>query len=62
MGIDFFWIGAIGLVVITGIYTVIGGMKSVLYTSLIQMPVLLLGSIVIVIVGLQGAWRMGRDL
>jgi solute:Na+ symporter, SSS family len=25
LGIDFFWIGAIGLVVITGIYTVIGG-------------------------------------
>ena len=58
MGIDFFWIGAIGLVVITGIYTVIGGMKSVLYTSLIQMPVLLLGSIVIVVVGLRelGGW------
>ena len=58
MGIDFFWIGAIGLVVITGIYTVIGGMKSVLYTSLIQMPVLLLGSIVITVVGLReiGGW------
>jgi solute:Na+ symporter, SSS family len=58
MGIDFFWIGAIGLVVITGIYTVIGGMKSVLYTSVLQLPVLLLGSIVIVVVGLRelGGW------
>lgn len=58
MGIDFFWIGAIGLVVITGIYTVLGGMKAVLYTSLLQLPVLLLGSIVIVVVGLQqlGGW------
>ncbi|MFO7922933.1 MAG: sodium:solute symporter [Bacteroidales bacterium] len=58
MGIDFFWIGAIGLVVITGIYTVIGGMRSVLYTSVIQMPVLLLGSIVILVVGLRelGGW------
>jgi solute:Na+ symporter, SSS family len=58
MGIDFFWIGAIGLVVVTGIYTVVGGMKAVLYTSVIQMPVLLLGSIVIVIVGLRelGGW------
>ncbi|MEX2301855.1 MAG: hypothetical protein WD733_13010, partial [Bryobacterales bacterium] len=26
MGIDFFWIGAIGLVVLTGLYTVLGGM------------------------------------
>ena len=57
-GIDFFWIGAIGLVVITGIYTVIGGMKSVLYTSVLQTPVLLVGSITIVVVGLIkiGGW------
>lgn len=58
MGIDFFWIGAIGLVVVTGIYTVLGGMKAVLYTSVLQLPVLLLGSIVIVVVGLKelGGW------
>src|SRR3989339_1504069 len=58
MGIDFFWISAIGLVVLTGIYTVIGGMKSVLYTSILQTPVLLIGSIVIVAVGLHklGGW------
>jgi SSS family solute:Na+ symporter len=57
-GIDFFWIGAIGLVVVTGIYTTIGGMKSVLYTSVLQTPVLLIGSITIVIVGLikVGGW------
>jgi SSS family solute:Na+ symporter len=59
MGIDFFWISAIGLVVITGIYTVIGGMKSVLYTSILQTPVLLIGSIVILVVGLVklGGWN-----
>ncbi len=57
-GIDFFWIGAIGLVIITGIYTVIGGMKSVLYTSMLQTPVLLIGSIVILVIGLMkvGGW------
>ncbi len=57
-GIDFFWFGAIGLVVITGIYTVIGGMKSVLYTSILQTPILLIGSITIVIIGLikVGGW------
>jgi len=59
MGIDFFWISAIGLVVLTGVYTVIGGMKSVLYTSILQTPVLLIGSIVILVVGLTklGGWH-----
>lgn len=59
MGIDFFWIGAIGLVVITGIYTVIGGMRSVLYTSILQTPILLIGSLVILVVGLNklGGWN-----
>ena len=58
MGIDFFWIGAIGLVIVTGIYTVLGGMKSVLYTSVLQTPVLLVGSIMILVVGLikVGGW------
>jgi len=57
-GIDFFWIAAIGLVLITGIYTTLGGMKSVLYTSVLQTPVLLIGSIVILIVGIVkiGGW------
>jgi solute:Na+ symporter, SSS family len=59
MGIDFFWISAIGLVVLTGLFTVIGGMKSVLYTSILQTPVLLIGSIVILVVGLTklGGWH-----
>src|SRR5690606_34328126 len=38
-GIDFFWISAIGLVVITGIYTTLGGMKAILWTSVLQAPV-----------------------
>lgn len=57
--IDFFWISAIGLVLITGLYTTLGGMKAVLYTSVLQTPVLLIGSIVIVVVGLNrlGGWN-----
>ena len=57
-GIDFFWIAAIGLVVLTAIYTVLGGMKSVLYTSVLQTPILLLGSIIILVLGLKavGGW------
>jgi len=53
---DFFWFCAISLVVVTGIYTVIGGMKAVLYTSVLQVPVMLIGSIIIVAVGL---WKLG---
>lgn len=58
LGIDFFWIAAIGLVVLTAIYTVFGGMKSVLYTSVLQTPILLLGSIIILVLGLKalGGW------
>jgi solute:Na+ symporter, SSS family len=57
-GIDFFWISAVGLVLITGLYTVLGGMRAVLYTSVLQTPVLLFGSIVILVVGLVkvGGW------
>lgn len=56
--IDFFWIGALGLVVVTGLYTILGGMRSVLYTAVLQMPVLIMGSVVILIVGLDklGGW------
>jgi SSS family solute:Na+ symporter len=57
-GIDFFWIAAIGLVLLTALYTIVGGMKSVLYTSVLQTPILLLGSLIILILGLKelGGW------
>ena len=57
-GIDFFWIAAIGLVPTTALYTIFGGMKSVLYTSVLQTPILLLGSLIILVLGLKalGGW------
>ena len=56
--IDFFWVSAIGLVVLTGLYTTFGGMKAVLYTSVLQTPILLFGSIAVLILGLVkiGGW------
>jgi len=56
--VDFFWVSAIGLVVLTGLYTVFGGMKAVLYTSVLQTPILLIGSIAILVIGLSqlGGW------
>ncbi|HSV89333.1 MAG TPA: sodium:solute symporter [Bacteroidales bacterium] len=58
-GIDFFWISAVGLVLVTGIYTVLGGMKAILYTSIIQVPVMLLGCLFILVFGLRelGGWN-----
>jgi len=53
-----FWYGAIGVVIFTGIYTVIGGMKAVIYTETLQTVILILGSLVITYLGLQevGGW------
>ena len=53
-----FWYGAIGIVIFTGIYTVIGGMKAVIYTETLQTIILILGSIIITYLGLQevGGW------
>jgi SSS family solute:Na+ symporter len=50
--VDFFWFAAFGLVTITGIFVILGGMKSVLWTEAMHVPVLLTGSIVLLIVGL----------
>ena len=54
-----FWIGAIGIVVFTGIYTIIGGLKAVVYTETLQTVVLILGSVIITYLGFQevGGWN-----
>ena len=54
IGIDF-WYGAIGLVLLTGIFTVLGGMKGIMTVSVIQTPILIVGSITILILGLLKA-------
>ena len=50
--VDFFWFAALSLVSITGVFVVFGGMKSVLWTEAMHVPVLLIGSTVLLIVGL----------
>jgi SSS family solute:Na+ symporter len=54
-----FWTGAIILVIITGIYTVLGGLHAVMYTEAIQAIVLIIGSTVLLFVGLDkvGGWH-----
>ncbi len=53
-----FWVGAVSTVVLTGIYTVFGGLRAVLYTEVAQTAVLLLGSFFITWFGLGklGGW------
>ncbi len=53
-----FWVGAFTTVVLTGIYTIFGGLRAVLYTEVAQTVVLLLGSIFITTIGLGqlGGW------
>ena len=50
--------GAIVTVIVTGIYTVLGGMRAVVYTEAFQTVLILVGSSLITILGLQeiGGW------
>tara|TARA_B100001741_G_scaffold260913_1_gene224809 strand:+ start:883 stop:2562 length:1680 start_codon:yes stop_codon:yes gene_type:complete len=58
MGIPF-WTGAVFTVLITGFYTVLGGLKAVIYTDMIQAFILLMGSILVTFFGLYhiGGWN-----
>lgn len=47
-----FWYGAIGLIVLTGVFTVFGGMKGVMTLSKIQTPILIIGSFLVLFLGL----------
>lgn len=57
LGIDF-WTGAIIVVVATGVYTVFGGLKAVIYTDMMQMFVLIGGAIAVTYFGIVelGGW------
>ncbi len=57
LGIPFIY-GALGTVVITGAYTVLGGMRAVLYTEAFQTIVLILGSLFLTYQGFEaiGGW------
>ncbi|HEX3074401.1 MAG TPA: sodium:solute symporter [Ignavibacteriales bacterium] len=58
LGLDF-WTSAMVLVILTGIYTILGGMRAVVYTEAMQAIVLILGSLILTIVGLEhlGGWN-----
>jgi SSS family solute:Na+ symporter len=62
LGIDF-WTGAIATVVLTGIYTILGGMRAVVYTEAIQAVVLVIGAAVLTLIGLDqvGGWESMKE-
>jgi solute:Na+ symporter, SSS family len=53
-----FWVGAFATVILTGIYTVLGGFRAVVYTEVAQTALLLGGSLFVTIFGLSqlGGW------
>nr|MBC8357588.1 sodium/solute symporter [Candidatus Aminicenantes bacterium] len=58
MGIEF-WTGALIIVILTGIYTVLGGLRAVVYTESMQAIVLIIGSLTVTVMGLIkiGGWN-----
>jgi SSS family solute:Na+ symporter len=58
MGLDSFWIGSFLVIVLTGIYTVLGGLRAVAYTEAVQTIILVFGSVTVTIFGLKalGGW------
>src|SRR6266576_534760 len=52
------WTSAVILIVVTGIYTVLGGLRAVIYTEVMQAVVLIIGSATMTVLGLQavGGW------
>ena len=53
-----FWTGALVVIVATGLYTILGGLKAVLYTDMIQLFILLGGMILVTVYGFNaiGGW------
>ncbi|HEX6169056.1 MAG TPA: sodium/solute symporter, partial [Chitinophagaceae bacterium] len=64
MGMDSFWIGSILLIILTGIYTIIGGLRAVVYTETLQTFVKIIGALLVTYYGLEalGGWDKLREI
>ena len=64
MTLNSFWIGSVLVVVLTGLYTVAGGMRAVAYTEAVQTIILILGSLLLTVYGLNalGGWGELREV
>jgi SSS family solute:Na+ symporter len=56
--IDSFWIGSVLVILLTGLYTALGGMRAVAYNDTVQVFVLITGSLMLTVYGLNelGGW------
>jgi len=59
-----FWIGSVGVILLTGVYTVLGGLRAVAYTETLQTVILIFGSVLVTVFGLAelGGWSTLRDI
>src|SRR5206468_2951079 len=59
-----FWIGSVAVLLLTGLYTVLGGMRAVAYTDAVQTFVLVIGSGLLTLFGLAklGGWHELRHV
>jgi len=57
-----FWTGALIIVLATGVYTILGGLRAVLYTEMLQMFMLVGGAVLVTVLGLGelGGWGVMR--
>ena len=64
LGMDTFWIGSILLIVLTGIYTIFGGLRAVVYTETLQTFVKIIGAIMVTYFGLKalGGWDKLKEI
>src|SRR3954468_17476478 len=64
LGLDTFWLGSILLIVLTGLYTIIGGLRAVVYTETIQTFVKIIGAIMVTYFGLKalGGWEKLKEI
>jgi solute:Na+ symporter, SSS family len=63
-GMDTFWIGSILLIVLTGLYTILGGFRAVAYTETLQTFVKIIGAIMVTYFGLDalGGWDKLKEI
>lgn len=61
--LDAFWIGSVVVVVLTGLYTVLGGLRAVAYTDTLQTLIFIVGSAMVTVFGLieLGGWDSLRE-
>ncbi|WP_367392659.1 sodium:solute symporter [Lewinella sp. LCG006] len=57
-GFNSFWVGSILMILLTGLYTMLGGLRAVAYTEAIQTVILIFGAILVTYYGLDalGGW------